>query len=168
VTFFIFKDSNFEYYLKGKLLRNEKCNYKAYTKKASVPNVFSSKALVLMDSVEFLDKMCPFMFQDAKLTRLVLYKRVFSFDLTNYAMNQRLNSSIRRLEFFNMYKLTLSQKFLHRHVFARLRHLTIACGSLFKIEPEVFKFLAEVNIISLINIRNFKGFLHSHGIQWMQ
>ena len=123
-------------------------------------------------NIDYKENICPFVFQNSKITMVLLndlmdsfYKKnVLTFSNETYP---QLNSNIGRVEIHNSYNIELDMKLLHQSVFYNLQRLYIASGSFRSISLEIIK-----NFNKLIHIRIhpmiFKKINHKQGIEWIR
>ncbi len=130
---------------------------------------FTSMQTLSLKSSRFTRKLCPLVFKTVSLDTLYTFGPLLKFYKENsdaYSKLDGLSSAISTLHLRSAVIENLDRELLHPHVYANTFQIKIEC-SIGKIEVDVFKELTALSEL-LMSLNNFRGFLHSNGIEWMQ
>lgn len=166
-----FFDYGFNFYQNGSRLWPSElpCNQSLLYKESSQFNFFNLFSWVYFSRLKHSSSVnvCPFIFKTAWIQSITYTGMpVPSFDTTNYDNLNELNSNIFNLYFNSMYKLNLTKKILHKHVFKNLSYLSMTSMSLSMIERDVFESFTQLKIL-FFNVKNLKYLVHETKMEWL-
>lgn len=134
--------------------------------------VFSLFDKLIIDyDVDFVNKICPYLFRNATLTRLLIFGSIrnsrlkaSSFQIDPTPVNTSLNSHIKEFFILNGYNLALDNATLDSRVFAHVSQLIF--GNLISyIQKDLFKTLRSLKLVCFA-VSNLASFFHTHGMEW--
>ena len=123
-------------------------------------------------NVEYKQSICPLVFENSQIPRLVLIDLVDTFYKRNFLSFQNqtygyLRSIITFLELHKIQNLNLDLKFLHPSVFSQTKCIIIGSASLNSIDIEIFRSLKELLIFEIDPII-FRKINHKQGVEWIR
>lgn len=130
------------------------------------------RKLILRD-VEYKSKICPLVFENANIIKLLLINLVNSFYKTNVlafenlSITTAMHSSIEFLGIYNFQNIDLDINILNRLVFKYTINILLESGSLNSINEETFKILNKITRVGL-NPLNFRKINNKQGINWIK
>ena len=168
----IFNNLEFQFFLNGTQITTEMCSRENFNFKNL--NIFGSlQDITLGFEIFYTKNVCPFIFMNTNLRRLVIKQitnsLIFRNQLEFIDINQTDNFDLNTTRLF-MLKIqvvfdVVSIRLVNKFVFKNLVGLYIS-GQINEIQSDLFVFLNKIRFIS-INIENTRQFFHT-GIKWMQ
>lgn len=164
-----FRFSNLDFYINRTLITDCYPDILDYGR----ASLFISNSLAFFDNNKFKNKICEFVFKNARINSLsfsylsdtYLYRNYLKFYDTNITKRSDLNCIITSLTLTGLGKVKITHDLLNINVFRFLTRLSLH-GEIQLIEEQLFKYFEYLQVIDIF-IDNYKQFVHNNGIKWM-
>lgn len=164
-------NSSIQFYFNENELLNVRCSRLSIDPKYFP--FFSSFRNILFDNIKFINKICPFIFQNSNIERLVIKNiglgnesKMEFLSVIDSSIN-RLNSTINRLEIESSNIEKIDQNFLPEQIFGNLRELVFTNSEIELIGDQFFKNTPNLQIL-IFSLNNFEYFIRKQKNSWLK